>query len=177
LKKPMEKSTKLSRASLAATQRKIANQVTAWLNGLAEKGNVRAVVPCLVTIDGVTLPGAEYLSVHHYIASMSAVVNGDKKDGEEYTERCIYVAGLLPKSYRRRRHTCFILEEAVWYMVCYWQGGEGAVHHPFGPTFIIGPWTLPEPIDYHEIKPYTRVPMTVTYFADKEEPANAQVAR
>lgn len=137
-------------------------QVTRWLEALPHIINAK---PVTVRIGRETFEGAEYEAVGRYESSMTGVQSGEHKAGEEYTNRYIYLVGTLPASYRSRKATCynFAGDSRDWYVCCYMDAAnlkpQFVPFHPFGQTFMLAPWEVPDgtAIDRYESKPYTRV--------------------
>ncbi len=126
-----------------------ARQVAKWLKS---KPRTQSVRPCLVTIDSDTYEGALYECVGEYIANMDAIVRGERKVGDVYIQRTIYLVGDVPTVVRERRRTCFTFEGQDWFLASH---GDGL----FGRFIMIYPWTCASNIDSGQ--PYQRVPMTV----------------
>lgn len=83
--------------------------------------------------------------------------------GAEYrhdTVQRLYLLGDLPACYRRSSRVVFRIphDERDWFVATY---SDAAPSHPnrppFGPFFILHPWTAPEPIDRYERTPRKRV--------------------
>lgn len=143
-----------------------ADAICEWLTKLKH----RDAKPCVVTIAGVSWPAADYLFSEEFTKNL----NPNKKNPKP--ERRLYIVGKLPKSKRSRDKVCYLRGEQTWYISGYYRKEE-LPHgwrpltpeqekeiHPWGEHFMMGEWDCKEPIDYYEEHPYTRVPMTVTYF-------------
>jgi len=118
--------------------------------------------------------GCVYRRVLTYKAGMMAVTHGEAKVGDTYTECSCYLLGerpaaKQPKKNRRHDKTCFHHVSGVdWYVACYIEAAaitpRISASHPFGPSFIITPWTHVDKIDAGEFKrrrhvPYSRFPI------------------
>jgi hypothetical protein len=104
---------------------------------------------------------------------MDAIRWGKAKAGDKYTETMVYCVGKLPKckfnKQGRIKHdakVCFPnpYDGLDWYVAGYAQEikPEHDCYNPFGKNFLLRPWDLPEKIDAHEPKPYTRIPIRIT---------------
>ena len=136
---------------------KVARQVAKWRRSIHRTQSVR---PCIVTIGTDTYEGASYECVGEYIPNMDAIVRGERKPGDIFIQRSIYLVGDVPTVVKKRRRTCFTFEGQDWYLAAH----TGPVltpanSTPFGPFIIIDPWIAPGKID--EEQPVRRVPMTV----------------
>lgn len=119
-----------------------------FLNGLPHVTNV---TPCTITIGRQAYPAARYV-----------------QDGRNM----VYCAGLLPKPYLRSGRLAFVMPDSAneWYVACY----SGRIVdrkqecklqtkiHPFGNSFILAEWNLPDRIDAYESRPYRRIPVGLT---------------
>jgi hypothetical protein len=132
------------------------------------------VKPVNVRIGDEIWVGCYYKRTLEYTASMDAVTRGDKKAGDTYTEESIYCLGKLPKAKLKRNKpnpsaaVCFPYNGHDWYIAAYMPKEnlhEGnASFHPFGISFILRPWDIPNSkIDDYERKPYTRQEMRVSF--------------
>jgi hypothetical protein len=134
-----------------------ARQVAKWLKSIHRTQSVR---PCIVTIGTETYEGASYECVGEYIPNMDAIVHGERKPGDIYIQRSIYLVGNVPTVVKERRRTCFTFEGQDWYLAAHSDPGiKPAERMPFGSFIIIDPWTCPSKIDGE--RPYRRVPMMV----------------
>ena len=134
------------------------NQVAKWLKSIHRTQSIR---PCVVTIGTDTYEGAMYECVGEYIPNMDAIVRGERKAGDVYIQRSIYLVGNVPKVVRQRRRTCFTFEGQDWFLAAHSDSGiKPAERRPFGPFIIIDPWTASSKIDDGQ-RPYQRVPMIV----------------
>lgn len=136
--------------------------LTEWLERDCGAWGVRV---CKVTIGNQSWDAAFYRQTFKYQEGMMAVSQGLKKVGEEYTIERFYCLGKLPSCYRPEG-ICFPFENYDWYVAAY--ADEKCLQapfnrfHPFGISFILAPWDIPnETIDKHANKPYRRIPMTV----------------
>lgn len=123
-----------------------------WLETTAAK-NVRNVRPIRVTFligpkTIVTMYGAEYESVRTRVAAEREVTEGRAKEGDEYTERRLAIAGMRPKAMTLKDRTgcgkiCWRMEgdftESDWHPSWYWEGGK-TKYAPVGPEFSMGRW-------------------------------------
>ena len=129
------------------------NRVAKWLKSLHRTQSVR---PCVVTIGTDTYEGVMYECVGEFVANMDAIVRGERKPGDIYIQRSIYLVGDVPTVVKERRRTCFTFENQDWFLAAH---SGPSTHAPFGPFSIIDPRTVPGKID--DERPYRRVPMTV----------------
>ena len=113
-----------------------------WLNTL-ETVQPRFTVTTTVNLGKETFQGCSYRDT-----------NGDTR---------LYLLGKLPKSYMRRRKTCYSVLAVDWYVAGYTQGDikpEFQAYHPFGEHFLLAMWDPKGPaIDAHEVHKYTRLPL------------------
>lgn len=135
------------------------SQVSDYLVSLPHVKNVSA---CRVTIGKQAWEGARYTQVHKYTSDMQGVQDGRFKAGDEYERVAIYLIGKRPDL---KRH-CFPFDGHDWYIACHTDPSkpiapEHQQYHPFGHSFVLMPWDLPNSIDQYEPKPYHRIPMTV----------------
>src|SRR6266576_573837 len=109
-------------------------KVSEWLLSLGH--NVSDIE---VTIKGVTYQGTRCAGEHH--------------GNNEF----LYLLGTLPKCYLRRRKTVFRFDydSHDWYIACYWQQDQLSRFHPFGKTFMISPWNVPEGTRIDQYERYT----------------------
>ena len=139
-----------------------------WLTG---HGHVD-VLPLRVTIGAEAWDGASYTTVHTWSSAQDAVRWGKAKAGDTYRTQHVICLGKLPKVWTEAKRTregekrvCFPNGVREWYVAAYGQNVDPKFKksHPFGDTFILGPWDVPggEAIDKYSSKPYVRVPMTV----------------
>jgi len=138
---------------------------------LVNECNCHDVRPVRVTIGEQSWEGCYYKQTLEYQIGMDAVSRGDKKAGDKYTEEAIYVIGKLPKvKYNKRgkvdldAKVCFPLNGVDWYVSGYMLEEnfkpENRQFHPFGVSFILRPWNIPnEAIDKYEQKKYLRIPL------------------
>lgn len=103
--------------------------------------------------------GCSYRRTLAYTADMMAVTHGDKKAGDTYTEVSCYLLGERPKAVMpgAPRHTkvCFRNSGAQDWYIAGWCSAASITDknrefNPFGPSFIMKPWSLSEPIDFYE---------------------------
>lgn len=138
-------------------------QITTLPKWLTETCKAHDVQPCIVTIEGQQWPACFYRQTA----------------SETYIKSRIYAVGALPLCYQPKRkvhpveNLCFAHEASGldWYVAGYYYvaGAKKSVKpepehealNPFGPSFVLAPWDLPEAIDAHELKPYTRVALSV----------------
>jgi hypothetical protein len=111
--------------------------------------------------------------VHAVRVTMARIQAGQQLtyEGAQYVDTDdqprLFLLGDLPKHKLRRPHTCYVIDGIDWYVACFMSSERLAMRiagrpedfHPFGPTFILLPWSLPEPID--KWKPYDRVPTII----------------
>lgn len=115
-----------------------AQELATWLQGLP---SVTWAMPLKVTIGKIAYHGARYV---------------------QGTRPALYLLGQLPPSYKTK--AVYQIENGEWYVAGYWQGGEGKEHHPYGPHFLLMPWTHPgEKIDHYDRKPRKRMKVEVEY--------------
>lgn len=81
----------------------------------------------------------------------------------------IYLVGEVPR-WLPIRHVCYPYQGQEWFVSCYMDAKNFRTldtskqqYHPFGLSFQVSPWTLPEAIDHWETKPYARISMEVQY--------------
>ena len=134
-----------------------ARQVAKWRKSIHRTQSVR---PCIVTIGTDTYEGASYECVGEFIPNMDAIVRGERKAGDVYIQRSMYLVGEVPAVVKERRRTCFIFEGQDWFLAAHSSPVlTPANSTPFGPFIIIDPWTATSKID--DERPYRRVSMTV----------------
>lgn len=153
---------------------KTAHEVAKWLRSLHRIINIQ---PVCVTLEG--LPpyyGAMYRRMGTYTEGMGACTHGItlkdgsrvvKKPGEDYTEnRTIYLVGRGPQG-RKWKKVALTADGQEWYFSSYIIKEnikpEHKEFHPFGETFMIAEWEVPDgsKIDHYEEQPYRRVPMQI----------------
>lgn len=132
-----------------------ARQVAKWRKSIP---HIQSIRPCVITIGSDSYEGASYECVGEYIPNMDAIVRGERKPGDIFIQRSIYLVGDVPAVVKECRRTCFTFEGQDWYLAVH--SGPGA-KAPFGPFIIIDPWTATSKIDAD--RPYRRVPMTVKF--------------
>lgn len=153
----------------------MATQLALWLINQCHAFDVQDV---RVQIGSEKWEGCRYKQTFEYQIGMDAVSRGEKKAGDKYTEEGFYLLGSLPKDYNkfRRRgpdgmdehYLCFPFEDTDWYVAGYMLKEnmklENAPSHPFGISFMVRPWRVPDGkrIDSYARKPYTRIPLIVT---------------
>jgi len=108
---------------------------------------------------------------HDNVSDIEVTIRNEKYIGARYTSKhhgdyeFLYLLGTLPKCYIRQRKTVFRFDydSRDWYVACYWQQDQLSRFHPFGKTFMISPWSVPDRtrIDQYERYTYTRVPATI----------------
>lgn len=149
-----------------------------WLESLRDMCEVR---PVEVTIKGTTYQGCEYWQ-------RAMPPKGSRTEGQEYVIHALYLlADRLPKCYARSSHVCFprLNDGREWYIAGYsseliprkpGKCPDPATFQPFGPAIYLHPWDVPggEKIDYHEEKPYRRVPLEVRYLVDDDSEVKAK---
>ena len=103
------------------------DQVAKWLQSLHRTQSVR---PCVVAIGKDTYEGAMYECVGEYVANMDAIVHGERRVGDIYIQRSIYLVGDVPAVVKERRRTCFTFEGQDWFLASH---GDlrpvRAIHH------------------------------------------------
>lgn len=148
------------------TTESLARRVASFLAALPQ---VRESLPYSVTIGRQTFHGARYRESFAYLHDGRDSTGRTFKAGDRYMRESIFLVGALPAAYQRRAKTCFRLigDSRDWYITCYAteetaRDSRYAEYHPFGQTFIISPWDVPDgtAIDHYEPKPYTRVGAT-----------------
>jgi hypothetical protein len=146
--------------------------VARWLS---QYRHLRDVALLSVTIRGKVYFGAAFTNVQPYTERDPAVLDGRRKAGDEGLSRRIYLVGELPASYVRRK-AYYRWEGKEWFVGCYYQANvhdytqaQFREYHPFGQSFDLHLWDLPEAIDWGESTVRDRVDMTVTPLG--EEPA------
>jgi len=92
-------------------------------------------------------------------------------EGARYTQRGqerFYLLGdCIKNELRRRNKSCFTFDNGEWYVATYSIKDNitpaNAEFHPFGPTFLLMKWEVPDgtKIDEYEEYPYDRLAMTV----------------
>jgi hypothetical protein len=118
-------------------------KLVAYLSALP---NCSGVKPVKVSLGRATYEGAQYV------------------DSNFGTTPRLYLIGDLPKSYLRRRKTCYTFEgdSRDWYIAGYMTADrmteKFAPYHPCGANVLLCAWDSPQgSIDSHEEKRYTRV--------------------
>lgn len=150
------------------------DQLAVWIDECSSDSaryfNIRTVH---VVIGQETWPGVWYEEELQYQPGMDCVTRGQKKAGDKYYEECIYCVGDLPKPYRGPKrnkypkgNVCFPFQGREWYVSGYMPKDnlkpENLQYHPFGVTFMLRPWNIPNSkLDDDERKPYNRIPMKV----------------
>lgn len=126
------------------------------------------VRPCRVAIGKATYVAARYKQTLRTPENSPAWNRGER----EYTRESIYCIGERPSAYKRSSKTYFrfIGDSQDWYVCCYCPAEVShdpkyAAHHPFGASFILAPWDVPDGtgIDYYAPRPYTRIGASVNY--------------
>ena len=134
---------------------------------------VTLAIDCSVTIDGETLQACEYRQIVPIHPGCPAYDRGER----EHEKHALYVVGKRPAkvkargkfdgdSYPPKFYFRRDADERDWYCACYHDGPiepEFAQYHPFGPSFMLMPWTVPsgEAPDYYQDTKAQRVRMIV----------------
>jgi hypothetical protein len=131
--------------------------VVEWLRGMSEMIDVRA---CRVEIGDESWEGAEYVQ--------RLTPPPGSRSTEAYDNRAIYLVGRLPKGYTGNKSRCYNVDGVDWYVSGYWSGSDDDAfdkYHPFGRNFMLRPWDTSDgqKIDHYEMRPYRRIPMTISY--------------
>ncbi len=116
-----------------------------------------------------TYPACSYLARFKTVENSPAYDRGER----EYWKSFIYLIGELPSSYRKNRKIVFQIpgDPEEWFVSSYWPSllrhkqeipQIPNEYHPFGPSFLISPWSFPEPIDQYETHKYHRLPIRLT---------------
>lgn len=139
------------------------SKLVEWLKSLPRISNVEAA---RLVVEGVTYDGAVYDRTDEYTASMAAVVSGDKKAGDTYTERFYYFLGNLPKSKQKKpRSVCYTFNGDTYYIAGYTdpQSELKPEYNPFGRNFLMKMWPAAfGEIDRGERYVYKRIPIELT---------------
>jgi hypothetical protein len=140
------------------------SKVAEWLSTLPHVADVH---PVSVTIKGKVYHGARYKQTVPIAPGCPAYARGERAHIAEH----MYLLGELPAHYRRSTKACYAIEgdDREWYVSSYFQddvmvhGSKFKLHHPFGNTFMLSPWAVPDggKIDQYEPRPYARVPLTI----------------
>lgn len=115
---------------------------TQLIDYLSAMPHIRNVAPVVLYLDGRRYEGAAY----------------DDDGGAKW-----YFIGALPPSYRRSSRTAYVIGGADYYIACYMPAAritpQYAPYHPFGETFMLCRWNVPDggAIDKYEVRPYNRV--------------------
>lgn len=125
-----------------------AKAAAAWISGLAGCGDVH---PCIITIGSETFAAVRYT---------------------QWEETRFYFLGEVPKSYRRRKKTVYLMDGRTWYVAGGWtefllrkssrqrvfgRQPKANENHPLGANWLMMAWGHTEPIDQYDPHPYTRV--------------------
>jgi hypothetical protein len=138
-----------------------AQAVAGFLKDLKETKNV---CPCQVTINKTTYVGGRYAFTYYCTREMPEVQNGEKEDGESYDIDYFYL--LMDKLPPSCWNVVYVIEDAEWHVVRYYDEGEQNRANPFGNGFWLtsrSPWGPGKRIDYFKQKKRRRVPCKVAY--------------
>lgn len=151
---------------------KEAAAVAAWLAGLP--GMILDIKPVKVTLHGRVYFGASYTSILPYKEGMDAVRRGEHSIHDTYEDKGIYLVGLRPSKLKGRTEFCFPWREDEWYIAGHIDHihEEFAHYHPFGPNFILKPWSHKDSkIDTGMERVYLRLSMDVEFLDEGSDDA------
>lgn len=143
-----------------------ADDVAEWLTKLGYTD----VVPMSLQVAKSTYYGCAYTFTGTYTHGMMAVLRGDKRAGDTYTQPRFYFVGERP-SCDKRRKVCFTFEGKTYYVSSYHDRKTVTEYSPWGLAFMLGIWPTEEygEIDRYEPKPYERVPIVLTPLTKEEK--------
>jgi hypothetical protein len=131
---------------------------------LKDLKDTKNVCPCQVTIKTTTYVGARYTFTYYYTREMQEVQNGEKQDGDSHDIDYSYL--LMDKRPPSWWKAIYIIENAEWYLIRYYEKGEKNQANPFGNGFWLtswSPWGPGKAIDYFKAEKRRRVPCQIAY--------------
>lgn len=140
-------------------------ELASWIASFGRLCPNTVTTPMRVEITNEHWFGVHYVTQHEYQADMMACQRGDKQPGDKYTSEQVYLLGERPKVNQkpspRHNKVCYRdLNGIDWYLATYMSGdaikSSYLENHPFGASFVVRPWNLPEPIDHYERHPRNR---------------------
>lgn len=149
-----------------------------YLKSLPHISDVRG---CQLTICEQTFEAARYVSTLQYDKRMDAVIRGEHKAGDEYSNMYFYLVGERPKKLKEQKRVLGGLYESKykmtlpdddgdWHVACYIDEEQiepqFEPYHPFGANFILCRWPhekFGQRIDHYDTEKRERLPVEVQW--------------